>query len=339
MSIVPCFFVAPSRLWRKPLFVSMLCAAFFPALLARAAEPQASEAIVHPRDGAIMVYVPQGKFIMGMDKDEADQVARLLGAADADALWMWECYPRRTLDLPGFFIDQYEVTVGRWQRFAEASAYTNTPREISRHYAEPGGMALPVGEITQSQAMAYAAWACKTLPSDEQWEKACRGTDGRWWPWGNTPPAPDQANMDSKAGNNLYTWVGRFPKGVSPYGCHDMIGNQYEWTCGTVAPYPGNPDAARMAEYRSAENRCVRGGSWYHGYKSGYASKRMGFENNTTYYHIGFRCVWIPPQGWFDTPEFAAAKDLVAKARAELETQIAKAKASTNNGTANRPAE
>lgn len=313
---------------------SLICVFYVTVVHPALSEPiRAGEAIVNPVDGALMVYVPPGPFIMGLDHTEADQIARLLGARDADALWMWECYPRRTVELDGYFIDQYEVTVGQWHRFVVATGYTNTPAEISRHYGQPGGLALPVAKLRQSDAQAYCAWAGKALPSDEQWEKACRGTDGRWWPWGQNPPTPVLAELGPDSQARLYTWVGQFPKGASPYGCMDMIGNQYEWTAGTVTPYPENPEAARMATYSSASNRCVRGGSWYHGIKSGYASKRMGFENNTTYYHIGFRSIWVPPAGWLETEAFRNAQGAVEHTRSELAAEIAKGQAAsaTNN--------
>jgi formylglycine-generating enzyme required for sulfatase activity len=286
---------------------ALIVAAVIPVLL-KAAEPPAGTAIVHPVDGAVMVYVPAGPFIMGLDPAEADTVARALGARDAAQLWMWECYPKRTVELPGYFIDRTETTVAQWERFVQATGFTGTPREVSGHFGKTNDASFPVGEVSQEAAKAYAAWAGKALPSDAQWEKACRGTDGRFWPWGNTPPTPELANLGPHTRDHSYDKVGSHPKGASPYGCLDMIGNQYEWTDGRVTPYPGNPEAGRMAGYNSASNRCVRGGSFYHGAKSGYACKRMGFENDSTYFHLGFRSVWIPTPGWLASPEFEKAR-------------------------------
>lgn len=289
------------------------------ALAARptAAEPPAGEAIVHPKDGAVMVYVPAGPFIMGLDRGDSETVARQLGAPEADTLWMWECYPRRTVTLPGYYLDRCETTVGQWKRFVEASGFTSTPARVTLHAGKPDELAFPVGEIRQEDARAYCAWAGKALPSDEQWEKACRGTNGFYWPWGNSPPTPERANLGPHTRNQAYKRVGQYPLGASPYGCLDMIGNQYEWTDGRVTPYPGNPEAARMAVYNSSSNRCVRGGSFYHGHKSGYASKRMGFENDSTYFHIGFRAVWIPPPGWWESAAYRTARDAVPAALKE----------------------
>ncbi len=290
-------------------------AALAAPLWIHAAEPPAGVAIVHPGDGAVMVYVPSGPFVMGLDSSEAEAVARALGARGADELWMWECYPKRTVTVPGYFIDRTETTVAQWQRFVQSTGFTGTPAEVSRHFGKSGEGMFPAGEIAQEDARAYAAWAGKSLPTDEQWEKACRGTDGRLWPWGNTPPTPELANLGPHTKARTYDRVGSHPKGSSPYGCLDMIGNQYEWTEGRVTPYPGNPEAARMEPYHSASNRCVRGGSFYHGITSGYACKRMGFENDSTYYHLGFRCVWSPAPGWFSSPEFEKARQAAESSR------------------------
>jgi formylglycine-generating enzyme required for sulfatase activity len=289
-------------------FLAAVAVPFF----AFSAEPPAGAAIVHPGDGAVMVYVPAGPFVMGLDPAEAETVARALGAKDAAQLWMWECYPKRSVELPGYFIDRTETTVGQWQRFVEATGFTSTPKEVSRHFGKPDELDLPVGEVGQEDARAFAAWAGKALPSDAQWEKACRGTDGRFWPWGNTPPTPELANLGPHTRDRAYEKVGSHPKGASPYGCQDMVGNQYEWTDGRVTPYPGNPEAARMATYNASSNRCVRGGSFYHGFKSGYACKRMGFERDATYFHLGFRCVWVPPPGWLSSPEYDKARQAAA---------------------------
>ena len=276
------------------------------ATAAHAAEPPPGTLIVHPGDGARMVYVPAGKFIMGLVEAEANVVAQHLGAQDAATLWAWDCYPRRTVELPGYFIDECEATVARWKRFVAATGHRTKFKETTRHFDDPAAQALPAGEITWDEAKTYARWAGKALPTDAQWEKAARGTDGRLYPWGNTAPTPEHGHLGAKGKQpQLYTQVGSYPKGNSPYGALDLIGNQYEWTADWLEPYPGNPQAEKMRDYSGQKAVSLRGGSWYHGWVGFYAAKRFGFKPDETYYHVGFRTVWTPPAGYFESPEFA----------------------------------
>jgi len=91
-----------------------------------------------------------------------------------------------------------------------------------------------------------------------------------------------------------------------------MLGNQYEWTSEWVKPYVDNPEAARMAGYSEGLG-CLRGGSWYHGWISFYAAKRFGLKPDETYYHIGFRTVWAPPEDYFESAAYKRARGDVAK--------------------------
>ena len=310
---------------RVMMMFMLLC-----ATCAMAAEPPAGTEIVCPVDGAIMVYVPAGEFIMGLDQADAERVAKHLGKKDAAELWAWDCYPRRKVRLPGYFIDKYEVTVERWQRFVKATGYAETSREVVRHFDKPERAVLPVGEITWEEAKKYAAWTGKALPTDSQWEKAARGTDGRLYPWGNEAPTTEHGHFGPKGVQpKLYTWVGRYPKGASPYGCLDMVGNQYEWSADWMRPYPGNPQAKKMAGYAST-NVSVRGGSWYHGWIGFYASKRTGFLPTETYYHIGFRTVWTPPAGFLDSRDFEKARSAVPAQRAAMAEKTELAAAAEN---------
>ncbi len=278
---------------------------------ANAAEPPAGTRILHPKDGAIMVYVPSGRFIMGLDKEDGDKVAKLLGFADAAAIWAAEAYPKRTIELPGFFIDRCEVTVAQWKRFVEATGFdTAGSQETVKHFKNPEAQQLPAGGIRWKDAEKYAEWAGKALPAEAQWEKAARGDDGRLFPWGNTAPTPEHGHWKGR----LYVAVGSFPKGASPYGALDMLGNQYEWTSERKTLYPNNPlsaDDANSNEIKKVNDGrdvALRGGSWYHGQIGFYAAKRFGLAPDETYYHIGFRTVWTPPPGYFESAEFGKAK-------------------------------
>jgi formylglycine-generating enzyme required for sulfatase activity len=259
-----------------------------------------------------MVYVPAGEFVMGLDEAEANTIARHLGMKDAATLWAWDCYPRRTVTLPGYFIDETEVTVARWKNFVLATGHKSLFKETTRHFEVPEAQSLPAGEITWEEAKSYSRWAQKSLPSDAQWEKAARGTDGRFYPWGNDAPTPAHGHMGLPGKRPaLYTKTGGFPLGASPYGVLDLIGNQYEWTADFLEPYPGNPQADKMRDYGKAVS--LRGGSWYHGWVSFYAAKRFGLKPEETYYHVGFRTVWEPGAGYFESAQFQ--KDKTATGR------------------------
>lgn len=284
-------------------------------------EPALGTEIESPVDGAIMVYVPSGEFAMGLDESDANQVAKDLGYKDVGELWAWESYPKHKVYLPGYFVDKYEVTVMRWAKYIQATGYQSKFTETSRHFGKPEEQLLPAGEIKWEEAKAYAAWAGKALLSEAQWEKAARGTDGRLYPWGNEAPTLDRGHFGEKGKQPpLYVNVGSFAKGASPYGAMDMLGNQYEWTSEIKKPYPGNPMAAKMMEESAGgkENVCLRGGSWYHGWISFYAAKRFGFPPDVTYYHVGFRTVWAPPEGYFKSSEF---RKMVVNARNRREPQ------------------
>lgn len=281
-----------------------------------AGEPAAGTTILFPRDGAEMVYVPAGDFIMGIDAADAEILGKDLGQKQAADLWAWDNYPRHKVHVEGYFIDKYEVSVARWKKFVLATGFKETHPETSRHFDKPDEQLLPAAEMKWKHAKQYGAWAGKLLPSEAQWEKAARGTDGRLYPWGNAAPTMDRGHFSEKPvlgkGGKmppLYTRIGRFPKGNSPYGCYDMLGNQYEWTSDMNSPYPNNPEAEKMKDY-GGKMPVLRGGSWYHGWVGYYAAKRFGFEVDETYYHVGFRTIWTPPAGYFASPAFQ--KDLAA---------------------------
>ena len=313
-----------------------------PATAPAGDEPAAGAEIVSPADAAIMVYVPAGEFVMGIDPTDADKIAKDLGYTKVDDLWAWEAYPSHKVNLPGYFIDKYEVTVEQWQKFVQAAGQGSPPRspaaagsstskyrETTQHFDKPAEQALPAGEIRWDEAKKYAAWAGKSLPTEAQWEKAARGSDGRLYPWGNDGPTHQHGHFGKKRGESgqmplLYTWVGRYPEGASPYGCMDMLGNQYEWTGEMLVPYPGNPQVDKMKEY-AGTFACLRGGSWYHGWVGYYAAKRFGFKPDETYYHVGLRTVWTPPKGYFQSEDFKKAREAVKQRKAQLAEMVEKA--------------
>jgi formylglycine-generating enzyme required for sulfatase activity len=127
--------------------------------------------------------------------------------------------------------------------------------------------------VSWQDAQAFCEWAGLALPTEEQWEKAARGTDGRIWPWGNEPPTAKHCNFNRNVGGT--SPVGQYsPQGDSPYGCADMAGNVWEWAGSWYSPN---------------QTRALRGGSWAYDDLNTRAAVRYGYYPNDGYLNIGFR--------------------------------------------------
>ncbi len=190
--------------------------------------------------------------------------------------------PTRTVSLPEYYVDATEVSNAAYRQFAEATGRP-LPDTV-------GGPDYPVVNVTLLEARAYAEWAGKRLPTEEEWEKAARGTDGRKYPWGNTPPESGRANL----GSGSAVAVEALPDGASPYGAKNMAGNVWEWT---VSAYPVS--AAEVADMQkvlpSVGNlwNVIKGGSYAPQTIELFARTymRRGFPVTGTSPYIGFRCV------------------------------------------------
>jgi len=187
-----------------------------------------------------MVYVPAGEFIMGSDEGDSDE------------------QPVHTVYLDAFYIDKTEVTNAQYRKCVEAGA-CDAPSDTI--YYDDGNYAQrPVVFVNWYQADDYCRWAGKRLPSEAEWEKAARGTDGRTYPWGEGIDC-DHAQYYGCGGGTVP--VGSRPKGASPYGVLDMAGNVWEWVADWYGKdyysrSPGrNPSGSDSGEYR-----VLRGGSW-----------------------------------------------------------------------------
>jgi formylglycine-generating enzyme required for sulfatase activity len=223
-----------------------------------------------------MVLIPAGKFIMGFDARMPDEG------------------PQHKVYLDSYFIDYYEVTNAQYKKFIDATKRRSPSHFRNRTY--PAGKAdHPVTEVTWYDADAYCTWAGKRLPTDQEWEKAARGTDGRMFPWGNEFDT-DKANTPQRweklhqSGDTMP--VGSFPNGVSPYGVYDMSGNVWEWTSSWYKAYPGN---THPSENYGEQYKTLKGGSWFDCsfYKCGISApvfNRSFFIRGTHNKSFGFRC-------------------------------------------------
>lgn len=290
-----------------PLVLACVCLAAR-AQDAKPSQPPAGFTIVHPKDGAEMVWVPPGHFRMGINADTAQKQAEQLGYKDYHEIAAEESFPERSVYVDGFYMDKHEVTFERWKKFVDANPGWRQEKPAPTWTGpalKPEQAKLPIAEVTWRSAQQYANWAGKQLPTEAMWEKAARGTDGRWYPWGNDKPDPAKHGVLSldKALPGPQP-VGSYPAGASPYGCLDMAGNVYEWTSEWKEPYPNNPESAGEVGHQFA---ALRGGSFYHTRHTYRTAKRMGFKPDETYFHVGLRTAWYPPPD-FDHRKHAAPK-------------------------------
>jgi sulfatase modifying factor 1 len=230
-------------------------------------------------DSVPMVTIPEGPFLMGTVSPQ--------GRADE--------WPQRTVQIDAFAIDQVEVTNERYMTFVAMTGHRNPPNPYGDGplVSAKGIEQLPVVQVTWYDAKAYCAWAKKRLPTEAEWEKAARGTDGRQFPWGNEPPTRARANFDREwVDDKTLHAVGTLSGGASPYGIHDMSGNAREWVQDWYDPdYYANALATNPQGPDKGIVRVIRGGSWHSPASdvTATARGRGGFALQT--HGTGFRCV------------------------------------------------
>jgi formylglycine-generating enzyme required for sulfatase activity len=199
-----------------------------------------------------MVAIPAGEFVMGTNDVEIEETAQEYGI---EKPWAMDGTPERHVGLPAFYIHRREVTNGEYFRFVEASGFPILPHWPNGK-PTPDQERLPVVYVSWDEAQAYCRWIGGRLPTEEEWEKAARGADGRLFPWGNEFD-PKRANVGGL--NPGLLPVGSLPLGDSPYGVSDLIGNVWEWTDSWYRPYS-------KSEYTTPAYdrpfRVIRGNSW-----------------------------------------------------------------------------
>jgi formylglycine-generating enzyme required for sulfatase activity len=255
-----------------------------------------------------VVIIGAGDFFMGSDEGHDDE------------------RPQHLVYLDTFEIDRYEITNIQYQRFIQ-----ETGRRVPQYWTGmryPEGQAdYPVAGVSWDDADAYCVWAGKRLPTEAEWEKACRGTDGRIYPWGNTWKT-NSGNTDPMAGSFLsyrptdygttlwdYAWiflretpsaqgarglkpVGLYLEGASPYGIMDMVGNVSEW----VADWYAFADYSKLP-LRNPQtiephwNHALRGSTWYDPngsptwvQRQSRCSARNSSHDSRPDARVGFRC-------------------------------------------------
>ena len=191
-----------------------------------------------------------------------------------------------TVSLPAFYIDETEVSNAEYRRFCEATGHT--PPTAPDYAAHPD---YPVSNLSYEDAAAYAAWAGRRLPTEQEWEKAARGTDGRIYPWGSSPWTGDVPDKIQP--------VMTGPLRKSPYGAYNMAGNVWEWTATSYAPTPADTAGMKRllkGQSFSADWRTIKGGSFASGSQEGFnVATHRGLPTDARSLWIGFRCVRSAP--------------------------------------------
>jgi len=256
-----------------------------------------ADEIIWQKDGAKMRLIPAGEFEMGTDSSEVSGLVQWAKKwySSAEASWFENETPRHTVYLDAFYIDKYEVTVGQYKKFIQATGHRAPDWSGVSKYSPTNNH--PIIYVSWDDAQAYCKWAGKRLPTEAEWEKAARGgLVGKKYPWGNEAPDAGgkyRANYDpgkyTKDGYHYTAPVGSFPP--NGYGLYDMAGNVWEWCADwydknyySSSPRR-NPSGAASGQYR-----VVRGGSCFNSRFNMRAADRYDFALDFISDLFGFRC-------------------------------------------------
>lgn len=275
--------------------------------------------------GVSMQLVPEGNFTMGSNNGSPDEK------------------PTQSVYLDTFYVDRYEVTNKLYADCVNAGVCSRPKQiyllgptysrinyvqdgiptdlheyRIDQYYDSESYKNFPVVSVNWSMAKTYCEWRDARLPTEAEWEKAARGTDGRAYPWGNEFSCSSGNFFDFGLGHNWdYTWnpgsnrgkswlvgptcdetvgtasVGSFPSGSSPYSVDDLSGNVSEWVNSLYKPYPYNYINSESSQ--GSGERVFRGGSFYSGKLPSRSSTRQSAPENYSAADLGFRCARSTP--------------------------------------------
>ncbi len=234
-------------------------------------------------DGMTLLFVPAGEFIMGNDSNVNEK-------------------PAHQVFLAAYWIDQTEVTNAQYAKCVSVKECTQPSSSL---FGNSKFENFPVVSLVWDQARSYCEWVGRRLPTEAEWEKAARGTDGQIYPWGNSEPSNNFLNVSNAT---VITRVGSYPNGASPYGALDMSSNAWEWVSSLYKAYPYDANDGRE-EMLSVDSRVIRGVTegfyegkpvfdwvrrWYYPetyYERARSSKRAKDAPSIYNEHLGFRCV------------------------------------------------
>ncbi len=258
--------------------------------LGQAGDPRFTDG-ARPGNG---VDIPAGEFLMGAQKNDPSKPNHDPEAYDDEA-------PVHRVSLNAYRIGRYPVTVGEYLRFVEAEGYTDRgfwAKGGFGKWSAPEGweeqlehLTRPVVGVNWYEAAAYAAWKGCRLPTEAEWERAARGSEGRRYPWGPKKPDPSRLNCgESKIG--CPTPVGVYARGATPEGIVDMAGNVLEWCSDWFSEgYHAKSVASNPQGPPSGSGRVLRGGAWNYIPWSCRCTCRSGLVPDDRFDFIGFRVV------------------------------------------------
>ncbi|MEW6087349.1 MAG: formylglycine-generating enzyme family protein [bacterium] len=228
-----------------------------------------SKLISPPPARTAMILIPAGEFIMGYNDGNSDE------------------NPEHKVYLDAFYMDKYEVSNKDYQKFIRETDYPAPEFWYSKEYKNFNKPDHPVVGVSFEDAFNYALWAKKRLPTEAEWEKACRGDSSFLYPWGDKKPDKSLGNFCSEATVDSKS----FPEGVSPYGIYNMLGNVWEWCSDWYdenyyksAPYQ-NPSSPKITG-----RRVLRGGSFLCSLDILRATLRGYADPKDKAVYYGFRC-------------------------------------------------
>ncbi len=253
--------------------------------LARAAAGNELTLTLAPGVTMTFVRIPAGPFQMGSPKGEGDS----------------DEHPQHEVYLDEYWMGKTPVTNRQYEAFVRATG-REAPGHWKKGFIPEGKEEHPVVYVSWHDAVAFCEWLSRVsgetirLPSEAEWEKAARGTDGRRYPWGNEKPSKALCNYASGWFSAGTTPVGKYsPQGDSPYGCVDMAGNVWEWMNDWYDDdYYSQSSTRNPPGPASGEGRVLRGGAWssYENYVR--AAYRGRSEPGYRDVYIGFRCSRSP---------------------------------------------